>query len=70
MPALRKSLANYRTSAAGLALGALLWWQGTGFRLPESKQEWAATLGAAAIAVLGILAKDGATGSAPGRGKG
>jgi hypothetical protein len=67
MLSLRKSVANYRTTAAGLALGALLWWQGTGFTIPATRQEWTATLGAAAIAVLGVLAKDGATGSQPGQ---
>jgi hypothetical protein len=67
MLSLRKSLANYRTSAAGLLLGGLVWWQSTGFRIPQTKQEWTATLGGAAIAVLGVLAKDAATGSQPGQ---
>jgi hypothetical protein len=64
---LRKSLANWRTTAAGWLLGALLWWQGNGFKVPQTHHDWAATIGAAAIVVLGTLAKDGAVGSAPGQ---
>lgn len=67
MLTLRKSLANYRTSAAGALLGALVWWQGTGFQIPQTRQEKAAALAGVALAVLGVLAKDGAVGSPPGQ---
>lgn len=36
----------------------LLWWQGVGFKIPETKQEWAFAIGGALIAVLGLGAKD------------
>jgi hypothetical protein len=62
---MKQSIANYRTSLTGLLLGGLVWWQSTGCQIPQTKQEWTNTLVGAAVAVIGVLAKDGATGSAP-----
>ena len=61
-----KALGNWRTSLCGSLIGALIWWAGVGFKIPETKQEWAATIGGMLVAVLGLSAKDGATGSPPG----
>ena len=61
-----KALGNWHTSLSGSLLGVLVWWAGAGFKVPETKQEWAATIGGVLVALLGLSAKDGATGSAPG----
>ena len=61
-----KSASNLQTTIAGVALGGLLILQGNGFQLPSTKQDWTAFIGGLATMVLGTLAKDGSTGSAPG----
>ena len=61
-----KALGNWRTSASGTMLGILGWWAGVGFKVPETKQEWAMAVGSILVTVFGLSAKDGMTGSAPG----
>ena len=60
-----KTLANWHTTASGIVAGALLYWSTVGFRLPQTSQEWVSLLGGAALALLGVNAKDGRTGSPP-----
>ena len=49
---------HWKTSIGGMAPALLLWWQGVGFKIPETKQEWAFAIGGALIAVLGLGIKD------------
>ena len=60
-----KALANWHTTASGVAAGVLLYWSTAGFKLPGTSQEWVSLLGGAALALLGVNAKDGRTGSSP-----
>lgn len=63
---LTKALGNYRTTIIGALSGVLLWWQGLGWKIPASEQEWVAFIGGAGLILLGAVAKDGNTGSDPG----
>ena len=63
---MKKAIGNWRSSLYGSLSGALLWWAGVGFKIPETKQEWAFTLGSLAMVMWGLSGKDGATGSPPG----
>ena len=49
---------HWRTSVSGVFVGALLWWGPQGFKIPETKQEWAATIGGVLIAALGLSLHD------------
>ena len=60
-----KTLSNWHTTVSGAAAGLLLYWSTVGFKLPEARQEWVSLLGGAALALLGVNAKDGRTGSPP-----
>lgn len=60
-----KALANWHTTASGVAAGLLLYWSTVGFKLPQTAQETVSLLGGAALALLGVTAKDGRVGSAP-----
>lgn len=60
-----KSLANYRTSTAGVLGGGLVYFTQAGFTMPETNEDWFALALAVVISVLGFFAKDGATGSKP-----
>ena len=61
-----KAVGNWYTTLIGTLGGILVWWSGVGFKIPETRQEWASTVGGIALALLGLSAKDGATGSPPG----
>jgi len=60
-----QSLMNYRTTIIGVAFAVLTYWAGIGAQLPETSADWFAFAVATGLAALGVLAKDGATGSAP-----
>ena len=49
---------HWKTSVGGSAGAVLLWWYANGFKIPETKQEWAATIGGILIVLLGLGAKD------------
>lgn len=63
-----QSFMNLRTTGIGMFGSALLYWSSIGFRLPDwhNPQEVFAFGCSTLIAMLGIAAKDGSTGSAPG----
>ena len=61
-----KSVGNLRTTIVGVLLAILTYWSQIGTKLPQNKGEWFAFLVATGMAALGVLAKDGATGSSPG----
>jgi hypothetical protein len=61
-----RGLGNFRTTVAGLVGAVIVYAQGVGAKTPETKQEWATFAFGLVIAALGYLAKDAATGSAPG----
>lgn len=60
-----KALGNWRTSAIGVALAVLTYWHQVGGKLPATADEWFGFGVATLLAALGVLAKDGATGSPP-----
>lgn len=62
---LGKAFSNVQTTVVGWVAGILLVWQGNGFQWPQTKHDWTALIGGAALAVLGTVAKDGRTGSLP-----
>lgn len=49
---------HWKTSVSGMVPALLLWWQGVGFKIPDTKQEWACALGGALIALSGLGLKD------------
>ena len=49
---------HWKTSLGGGLGGVLLWWYAQGFKIPETKQEWAATIGGILIVLMGLGAKD------------
>ena len=49
---------HWKTSVGGSVGAVLLWWYANGFKIPETKQEWAATIGGILIVLLGLGAKD------------
>ena len=49
---------HWKTSVGGSIGAVLLWWYAQGFKIPETKQEWAATIGGVLIVLLGLGAKD------------
>mgnify|MGYP001585909560 FL=1 len=56
---------HWKTSASGMVGGLLLWWQLNGFKVPETKQEWAATIGGVLMVLLGFGMKDPGRASQP-----
>ena len=54
----QRILQHWKTSLGGSVCGVLLWWYAQGFKIPETKQEWAATIGGVLIVLLGLGAKD------------
>ncbi len=65
MDALFKMFGNSHTTLAGLAGGLLIYLTGIGGKLPETRQEWGTFVLGLVIAILGVVAKDATTGSAP-----
>lgn len=61
-----KAASNWRTSAVGIGLAVLTYWSSIGTKLPENQAEWFAFAVATGLAALGVLSKDGATGSSSG----
>ena len=49
---------HWQTSSFGLLSAVLVWWASTDFKIPATKQEWAATTGAVLLVVLGLGAHD------------
>ena len=49
---------HWRTSAFGMLSAVVVWWASTDFKVPTTKQEWAATIGAVLLVILGIGAHD------------
>jgi predicted CDP-diglyceride synthetase/phosphatidate cytidylyltransferase len=67
MDGLSKALKNVQTTIAGLGGGILIQLlTGSGIHWPQSGAQWQAFVTALIIAAVGILSKDGKTGSAPG----
>lgn len=60
-----QSLANWKTSAVGIGIAVLTYWSQVGANLPQTRGDWFAFGVATGLAALGVLAKDGSTGSAP-----
>jgi hypothetical protein len=52
---------HWRTSLGGVASAVLLWWYSTGFKMPETKQEWAGTIGGILMAITGMGVRDPGT---------
>lgn len=50
--------AHWKTSVIGTLSGVVLWWYMQGFKVPETKQEWAATVGGILMVLLGLGVKD------------
>ena len=49
---------HWKTSMAGMIPAVLIWWQGVGFKIPETKAEWGAAVGGILIAVMGLGSRD------------
>ena len=49
---------HWKTSIVGVVPAALIWWQGVGFKIPETKAEWGAAVGGILIAVMGLGSRD------------
>ena len=49
---------HWQTSLFGVVSAGLVWWQTTGFEMPTTRQEYAATIGGVLLAVLGLSARD------------
>src|SRR6266446_6820001 len=56
---------NYWTTAAGALLAALIYAQGIGPKMPETRNEWWTFVIGVGIAVFGFVSKDAMTGSKP-----
>ena len=63
--AFRSGLANGRTTALGVGLGGMNYMGSVGFALPHNQETWISFGISLLMALLGILAKDAATGSQP-----
>jgi len=59
MDSVIKALQDSNTTLAGLVLAVLNYVGNVGAQLPQSSEEWTATLVSAALAALGVVAKDG-----------
>lgn len=60
---IKNGLSNAQTTVAGGLVGVLVYLQGVGAKVPETTEEWYATVLGAALAWFGIQAKDAKTGS-------
>ena len=49
---------HWRTSVFGMLSAVVVWWASTDFKVPTTKQELAATIGAVLLVILGIGAHD------------
>lgn len=49
---------SWRTTACGYAFAALMYWSGIGFKIPQTKQEWATFLGSVVVIVWGSVQRD------------
>ena len=49
---------DWKTSLAGIIPAVLIWWQGVGFKIPETKNEWGAAVGGILIAAWGLGSQD------------
>lgn len=49
---------HWKTSLGGSVGAVLLWWYAQGFKVPETKQEWGATIGGILIVLFGLSVKD------------
>lgn len=56
---------NHATTATGAGSGAAVYLTGVGYRLPSTTEEWTTFIISIALCILGLLAKDGKTGSPP-----
>ena len=56
-------IGSWQTTVAGFALGFFTYLTQNGTKLPSTKQEWGTAAMAAAMAALGVVAKDGNVGS-------
>lgn len=56
---------NWWTTSIGAILAGLYYLQGTGAKVPETRQEWLNVLVGVGIAMLGYVSKDATTGSSP-----
>lgn len=50
--------ASWRTTLFGAALSILTYWQGVGYKLPATKQEWATMVGSVLLLLFGLSARD------------
>ena len=55
---IQRMFTHWKTSALGTFSGVILWWYMQGFKVPETKQEWAATVGGILMVLLGLGGKD------------
>lgn len=55
---IQRIFAHWKTSVLGTLSGVVLWWYMQGFKVPETKQEWAATVGGILMVLLGLGVKD------------
>ena len=62
---LAKAIGNVQTSAAGVALGSAYYGGTVGIQIPQTQGDWFNFAVSVLLAILGLLAKDGKTGSAP-----
>lgn len=55
---MQRVVQHWKTSIGGMLLSALLWWHTTGFKIPETKQDWAVAVGSLLITMAGLAAPD------------
>jgi hypothetical protein len=55
------NLSHWKTTAAGWLVAALIQWQTTGAKLPQSKDEWISVALALGIGLLGSVLRDPGT---------
>lgn len=63
--AVRAGLANWKTTAVGAGGSAVIYSEGVGLQLPQTKPEWMSFALAIVVFLLGLLSKDATTGSRP-----